>query len=54
MRPIQAFAALAALLPTAALAHEGPEGHLHPHGIEGLLIAAALIGGIWLFRRARR
>jgi|OM-RGC.v1.037681822 hypothetical protein len=45
----------AALLPTAALAHGGPEGHAHPHGLEGALIALALaaVVGILVWRARR-
>ncbi|MEO0679587.1 MAG: hypothetical protein AAF192_04130 [Pseudomonadota bacterium] len=42
------------LAPAAALAHAGPEGHAHPHGVEAALLALAAlaVAGLWL--RARR
>jgi len=45
------------LAPAAALAHEGPAGHAHPHGLEGLAlvaVAAVAVAVIWAVRRARR
>ncbi|MEC9432197.1 MAG: hypothetical protein VYD87_04755 [Pseudomonadota bacterium] len=48
-------AALAAILvPAAAFAHAGPEGHSHPHGIETLALAALAVAAIWAARRAQR
>lgn len=31
------------LMPSLALAHGGAEGHAHPHGLEGVVAAAAVI-----------
>ncbi|MEM1313218.1 MAG: hypothetical protein AAGI51_01595 [Pseudomonadota bacterium] len=45
------IALTAALVPGAALAHAGPEGHLHPHGLEVVLLGAAAVAVIWLARR---
>ena len=44
MKPALLPAALVAMLPSLAIAHDG--GHLHPHGSEPmvLLIGAVLIG----------
>ncbi len=42
------------LLPTAALAHDGPAGHGHPHGVESVIGAAfaiALCWGVWRLTR---
>lgn len=49
------LAFLAALAPAAALAHNGPAGHAHPHGAEGLAIGLAVIAlAAWLaWRRSR-
>lgn len=53
-RIIGRAAALAILTPAAALAHGGPEGHGHPHGLEALLLGAVAVG-LWLvLRRAMR
>jgi len=48
------LAALLALLPASALAHGGPEGHAHPHGLEGLALAAAVLVLGWLVWRIAR
>ncbi|MGR3783597.1 MAG: hypothetical protein ACU0DT_20310 [Albimonas sp.] len=48
------LAALIALAPAAAVAHAGPEGHLHPHGVETLVFAALAVGAVWAARRALR
>ena len=42
------------LAPAAASAHAGPEGHLHPHGIETLILAAVAGAALVIWRRARR
>lgn len=48
------LAAFAALLPALAFAHGGPDGHAHPHGLEGLFLAA-IIGLAYLaWRQTRR
>lgn len=49
------IAILATLAPTAALAHNGPAGHAHPHGVEGLLLGLAVVAlAGWLaWRRSR-
>ena len=52
------LAAVFALIPVAALAHDGPPGHLHPHGIEvmilGALALALVAGAVVVWRRTRR
>ncbi|SFI26420.1 hypothetical protein [Albimonas pacifica] len=48
------LAALIALAPAAAFAHAGPEGHLHPHGVETLAFAALAVAAVWAARRALR
>ncbi|MCL5777936.1 hypothetical protein M1105_13185 [Limibaculum sp. FT325] len=49
------LAAVLALVPSAALADGGAAGHVHPHGLEGLLIAAVLIAGaLWAARSLRK
>ena len=48
------LATLLALLPATALAHEGPEGHGHPHGLEGLALGAAALVIGWLVWRIAR
>lgn len=50
------LAAVFALIPAAALAHDGPPGHLHPHGIEVMILGAlALVAGaVVVWRRSRR
>ena len=46
---------LALLAPTAAAAHEGPAGHAHPHGLEGVALAVAAVAVIgWLVWKATR
>lgn len=43
------------LAPAVALAHSGPAGHAHPHGIEGLaLLALAVAAAVLAWRRVRR
>ena len=52
MRPMLFVALLA---PTAALAHGGPEGHAHPHGMEGTVLAIAAVAVVgWLIWKATR
>ncbi|SEA31908.1 hypothetical protein [Rubrimonas cliftonensis] len=47
-------AALLALAPALAVAHDGPAGHLHPHGAEGVALALAAAAVAWVvLRRAR-
>ena len=47
--------ALAAMvLSTPALAHGGPEGHAHPHGLEGLVIVVIVASVGWLIWKATR
>ena len=53
-RPMIRSALLLALAPAAAFAHAGPEGHLHPHGIEIALLGGAAVVALLVWRRARR
>lgn len=48
------LAAIAALLPAVALAHDGPAGHAHPHGIEGVLLVALAAAGLIAWRAFKR
>lgn len=41
------------LAPAAAAAHAGPEGHLHPHGAEVLLLGLLAVAAVWAVRRLR-
>jgi hypothetical protein len=54
MTNMRKLAALAMLTPSLALAHGGPEGHAHPHGLEGLALAAALGLALLALRQIRR
>jgi hypothetical protein len=47
------LSAVASLLPSLALAHGGPAGHAHPHGLESLLLAALVGLAILVFRQMR-
>lgn len=38
----------ASLLPALALAHEGPAGHAHPHGMEAAALAALALAAVGL------
>jgi len=48
------LATLLALFPATALAHGGPAGHAHPHGIEGLALAIGAVVLGWLIWRIAR
>jgi hypothetical protein len=54
MKHMLKIATLAALLPGVAAAHGGPEGHAHPHGLEGLLLVAFVALTILALRQMRR
>ncbi|MEM7497911.1 MAG: hypothetical protein AAF371_07955 [Pseudomonadota bacterium] len=45
------IAATIALLPSVALAHGGPAGHAHPHGLEALALVGAAALGILILRK---
>ncbi len=47
-----ALALAAATLASPALAHDGPAGHAHPHGLEAAGIALVVAGLGWLAWRA--
>jgi len=43
-----------ALIPATAFAHGGPEGHLHPHGLESAMLAlAGFAVALIVWRRAK-
>lgn len=51
---MRAALVLALLAPVAALAHAGPEGHMHPHGIEGVALALGAVAVAWFaLKRAK-
>jgi len=45
------LAALIAVVPTSAFAHGGPEGHMHPHGLEAAAVALLGFGMVWVIWR---
>lgn len=47
-------AAVLAGAPSLVLAHAGPGGHLHPHGLEGIALALGLVALAWILWRAAR
>lgn len=49
-----AAAAFVALAPLAALAHGGPEGHGHPHGLEVAILGAVALVVALVWAEARR
>ncbi|MGG7568418.1 hypothetical protein ACQ5SO_19875 [Rhodovulum sp. DZ06] len=51
---MKAFAVALILAPAAALAHGGPQGHAHPHGLEGAALVALAMAGFAAWRFIKR